>query len=96
MTLGEMVAPIMKKYLISGEINFTTEKAAEIMNKCEEAYHDGQVSRFDGISCEYPDWRFNLRSSNTEPLLRLNLEANNKDLMDRKLEEVNSLIKEYC
>lgn len=91
-TLGELVAPVLEKYPISGEINFITEKAEQIMKKCEEDYSDGDGNRFDGIIIEYPDWRFNLRSSNTEALLRLNLEANSKELMLKRLEEVKSLI----
>lgn len=94
-TLGELIKPIMKKYYISGEINFTTQKASEIMKKCEVIFHDGKIDKFDGITIEYPDWRFNLRSSNTELLLRLNLEAKNKQLLDEKLKEVTDLIKKF-
>jgi len=91
-TLDEMIEEVMKKYYISGEENFTTDKAKEITEECEETFDDGEADKFEGLTIEYPDWRFNLRSSNTEPLLRINLEANSKELMERKLEEVKLII----
>lgn len=91
-SLGELVAPTLDKYFISGEINYITEKAEEIMKKCEKKYADSESSRFDGVSIEYSDWRFNLRSSNTEALLRLNLEANSEELMKEKLNEIKEII----
>jgi phosphomannomutase len=59
----------------------------------EQRYGDGRISRMDGISVEYPDWHFNVRPSNTEPLLRLNLEAATPDLMVRRRDEVVGLIR---
>ena len=91
-TLDEMIEAVMKKYYISGEENFTTGKAKEITEECEAIFNDGEADKFEGLTIEYPDWRFNLRSSNTEPLLRINLEANSKELMERKLKEVKSII----
>ena len=91
-TLDEMMADVMKKYYISGEENFTTDDTKKITEECEETFCDGEVDKFEGLTIEYPDWRFNLRSSNTEPLLRINLEANSKGLMERKLKEVKSII----
>ena len=91
-TLDEMMADVMKKYYISGEENFTTDDTKKITEECEETFCDGEVDKVEGLTIEYPDWRFNLRSSNTEPLLRINLEANSKGLMERKLKEVKSII----
>lgn len=91
-TLHELVRPVMAKYFISGEKNFTTEKAAFITAELEKKYSDSQINKIDGLSCEYPDWRFNLRSSNTEPLLRLNLEAKSKHVMEEKLAELMQFI----
>ena len=59
----------------------------------QEKYHDGKIEHIDGLSVEYPEWRFNLRRSNTEPLLRLNLEARSKDLQKQKTEELIQFIK---
>lgn len=94
-TFRELVAPILEKFPISGEINFITDKSVDIMKKCEEKYSDAEIDRIDGLSFEYGDWRFNLRTSNTEPLLRLNMEAKNKELLNEKLSEVKGLIGSY-
>ena len=59
----------------------------------EEHYPDAQLARMDGISVDYPDWHFNVRGSNTEPLLRLNLEAATAEMMEKKRDEVLSLIR---
>jgi phosphomannomutase len=56
-------------------------------------YADGQQYELDGLSVEYPDWHFNVRPSNTEPLLRLNLEATTRELMEQKRDEVLALIR---
>lgn len=91
--LSNVITPIMNKYIISGEINSDVAdknaKMAEIKNK----YSDGIQSTLDGIAVEYPDWRFCVRASNTEPLLRLTLEAKNKELMKEKRDEVLGLIR---
>ncbi|MCX6806635.1 MAG: phosphomannomutase/phosphoglucomutase [Candidatus Berkelbacteria bacterium] len=86
--LSELTLPLIKKYPILGEVNFTTEKAEEIMEKAKKIYSDAKISCIDGVSIEYSDWRFNLRSSNTEPLLRLNLEAKSKELVEEKVREL--------
>ena len=93
-SLSELLSDVQSKYFITGEINFTTEKAKEIMAKAEEKYADSEISHLDGVSCEYSDWRFNLRSSNTEPLLRLNLEAKSAELLEQKKVEVVEFIEE--
>ena len=56
-------------------------------------YHDGHTYRMDGVSVEYPTWHFNVRPSNTEPLIRLNLEATSQELMEEKRDEVLALIR---
>lgn len=83
---------VMSKYYISGEINMKVSGAAEIVEKVSGAYKDGNQSRFDGLTVEYPEYRFNIRTSNTEPLLRLNLEAKSKELMETKRDEVLKLM----
>ncbi len=73
----------------SGEYNFVLPAGVEakaVLDKIEKDYQDGQISRLDGLAVDFTDWRFNIRASNTEPLLRLNLEANSQALMKQKLE----------
>lgn len=97
--LSELVAEV-KKYFHSGEINNTVSDAGAIMEKLKEKYKDGTLSELDGIKISYPDpatpggtsWWFNVRSSNTEPLLRLNLEAKTKEMMEEKKKEILSII----
>jgi phosphomannomutase len=95
-TLGELLEPLRQRYFISGEIN-TKLPAMEAMAAKLEAiaarYKDARRYTLDGISIEYPDWHFNVRPSNTEPLLRLNLEAKTPELMSAKRDEVLALIR---
>ncbi|HVP36443.1 MAG TPA: phosphomannomutase/phosphoglucomutase [Terriglobales bacterium] len=90
--LSQLVSSI-DHYFRSGEIN---SRVADVPKKLEEIelhYRDGKIDHLDGITVEYPDWWFNVRPSNTEPLLRLNLEANTRELLDQKKTEVLSLIR---
>ena len=73
--LSELLEPLRSKYFISGEINSEVEDQEGKMREIKERYWDAQVSELDGISIDYDDWHFNVRPSNTEPLLRLNLES---------------------
>ncbi|MCL4353509.1 phosphomannomutase/phosphoglucomutase [Patescibacteria group bacterium] len=93
-TLSKLALPYTSKYFISGEINFETAKKDEIIKKAQEEYNDGKIEFIDGLSVEYPSWRFNLRKSNTEPLLRLNLEAKTKELQEEKTKELVKFIKD--
>lgn len=81
-----------QKYFHSGEINFEVADKAAVMEKLAGKYKDGQVSRLDGVKIEFDEWWFNVRPSNTEPLLRLNLEADSEALMTSKLKEISELI----
>jgi phosphomannomutase len=92
-TMSELAAPFITRYFTPGEINFETQRKDEIINSFEEKFKDGKIEHIDGLSVEYPQWRLNLRKSNTEPLLRLNLEAKSKELMEQKKDELVSLIK---
>lgn len=94
-TLSKLTQPFTSKYFISGEINFETEKKDEIIKAIEEKYNDGKKENIDGLSVEYDKWRFNLRKSNTEPLLRLNLEAKSKETMEQKRDGMVELIKTF-
>ncbi len=91
--ISEIVKPL-KRYFASGEINSEVEDKEAVMKKLEEKYKTGKEIYFlDGISIEFDDWWFNVRPSNTEPLLRLNLEAKSKELMEQKRDEVLDLIR---
>ena len=74
-TLSELVGALRDKYFISGEINSEVADQEGKMKEIAEAHPDAEVSWLDGVSVDYPDWHFNVRPSNTEPLLRLNLES---------------------
>jgi phosphomannomutase len=95
-TLSELLAPLREKYFISGEINTKVGDMRAVQQKIDgltARYTDGKVYTMDGVSVEYPDWHFNVRPSNTEPLLRLNLEATTPEKMAQKREEVLAFIR---
>ena len=92
--LSELMGEFRSRYFISGEINSEVDDQAAKMEGVAARYADGELSRLDGISIGYPEWHFNLRPSNTEPLLRLNLESLvSRQDMERKRDEVLSLIR---
>lgn len=91
--LSELIAPLFKTYFISGEINSTVSDTAKVLETLETKYQNAKIDKLDGLSIEFPDWRFNVRSSNTEPLLRLNLEAKNQKLMEEKRDEILAIIR---
>lgn len=74
-TLAELMAEFRARYFISGEINSEVNDPELAIERIGQLYADGEIDRLDGLSVDYPDWHFNLRASNTEPLLRLNLES---------------------
>jgi phosphomannomutase len=95
-SLRDLLEPLRAKYFISGEINTKLANMEAVPEKLEQIaskYADGNQYKLDGISVEYPDWHFNVRPSNTEPLLRLNLEAQTPELMAAKRDEVVALIR---
>ncbi|MDI6781066.1 MAG: phosphomannomutase/phosphoglucomutase [bacterium] len=89
-SLSELLLPLKSRYFISGEINCLVDSPAEKIREIEEYYQDGEISCIDGLSVEYPAWRFNLRASNTEPFIRLNVEAKNKGLLEEKTGELKN------
>ncbi len=91
--LSELLAPLRERYHLSGEINSRVDDVPRALARIEERYADGRITRLDGISVDYDDWHFNVRPSNTEPLLRLNLEAGRRDDMERRRDEVISVIR---
>jgi phosphomannomutase len=95
-SLRDLLEPLRRKYFISGEINTTLATLDAVPAKLEQIaakYADGRQYALDGLSVEYPEWHFNVRPSNTEPLLRLNLEATSPDVMARRRDEVVALIR---
>ena len=97
-TLSELMADRIAKYPVSGKINTKVsgvEKVKEIMAKIEKIYGaSGKVSKIDGLSVDFDDWRFNLRGSQTEPYIRLNVEARgDKNLMETKRDELLAIIR---
>ncbi|MDD5693373.1 MAG: phosphomannomutase/phosphoglucomutase [Patescibacteria group bacterium] len=92
--MSELVNPLRQNYPVSGEINFTVTDSQKELDEIKEKYNDAMIDTIDGISVTYPDWRFNVRISNTEPLLRLNVEARTKDLVDQKVAELTAIIED--
>ena len=93
-TLSELVAERMEKFPCSGEINRKVEDSAAVLAAIEAKYADGgQVDKLDGLSIDYADWRFNVRVSNTEPVMRLNVETRgDKKLLAEKTAELLAMI----
>ena len=95
-TLADLLAPLRAQYFISGEINTKVGNMTLVQQKIDRLaarYADGHVYRMDGVSVEYPEWHFNVRPSNTEPLLRLNLEGKTPDIMASRRDEVLAFIR---
>ena len=93
-SLSELLAPLEAKYFISGEINTRIKSDPQTkMKELAETFREAEVTWFDGVSVEYDDWHFNVRPSNTEPLLRLNLEATSQALMIEKRDQVLEIIR---
>jgi phosphomannomutase len=87
--LGDLVEEMIANYPCSGEINSTIADPSGKLKEIEKIYTDGKVDKTDGLSVEYPDWRFNLRMSNTEPIIRLNVESKGDVLlMEEKTKEL--------
>ncbi|MFC1497954.1 phosphomannomutase/phosphoglucomutase [Verrucomicrobiota bacterium] len=91
-TVSELIAPI-KRYYASGEINSKVEDPKKVLAKLNKEYSDGRMFELDGVSVEYDNWWFNVRCSNTEPLIRLNLEAKTSELMEEKRDKILAVIR---
>lgn len=90
-SLGELLKPLRRLHG-SGEINFENGEQDATIAKLLETYRDASCDQLDGATVQYEDWWFNVRKSNTEPLLRLNLEANTKKLLKEKLAELEPVL----
>jgi len=92
--LSQLLEPYRSRYFITGEINTPVSDVALKLQELEKRFgSEGTVSHLDGVSVVSDDWHFNVRPSNTEPLLRLNLEARSQELMERKRDEVLEVIR---
>jgi len=92
--LSQLVEEMIEAYPCSGEINSEIENPTEALKKVEKKYSDGKIDYLDGLSVEYKNWRFNLRMSNTEPIIRLNVESRgDKSLMEEKTAELLKIIR---
>jgi len=92
--LSEILRPFRERYFITGELNTPVADVPLKLQELKERFcREGEVSHLDGISIDAADWHMNVRPSNTEPLLRLNLEARSRELMERKRDEVLDAIR---
>jgi len=92
--MSELLEPYRSRYFISGEINSDVSDGEAKIEELASKYHDGEQYRLDGLSVEYDDWHFNVRPSNTEPLLRLCLESlRSREDMERRRDEVLAVIR---
>ncbi len=89
--VSELIKPL-RKYSSSGEMNFEVEDKQAKMDELAKRYSDGQIDQLDGVTISFKDWWCNCRPSNTEPLLRLNVEAKTKEMLDEKLSEISGLL----
>jgi phosphomannomutase len=92
-TFSELVKPL-RRYYATGEINFEVKDKAGLIKRLARTFSDGKVDFLDGVTVEYADWWFNCRPSNTEPLLRLCLEAKTPELRDEKYEQLIQILGE--
>ncbi|PKL48740.1 MAG: phosphomannomutase/phosphoglucomutase [Planctomycetes bacterium HGW-Planctomycetes-1] len=89
--ISELIKPL-RRYFASGEINFVIDDKDAMMKELKRKFSQGEADDLDGITIQFKDWWFNCRPSNTEPLLRLNVEAKTQDLLDKQLKEIESLL----
>jgi phosphomannomutase len=92
-TMSQMLSPLESRYFLSGEINSRVDDPAAKIEEVAARYGDGLIERVDGISVSFDDWHFNVRASNTEPLLRLNLEALSQQRMEIQRDELLDVIR---
>ena len=92
---SEIIAPYMAGHYMSGEVNYRVKDIKSVISKVQERFRgEGREDFTDGFSLETPEWRFNIRGSNTEPLLRLNIEARKPELVDKTRQEIEKFIEQ--
>jgi phosphomannomutase len=90
-TMPELLSDLSRTFQ-TGEVNFKVADKAAVMQQIRETFHDGALDELDGLTFQYPDWWFNVRPSNTEPYLRLNLEADTAELLERARERLYRIL----
>jgi phosphomannomutase len=91
--ISKLIAPL-RRYSASGEVNFEVDDKEATMKDLSRKYNQGQYDDLDGITIQFKDWWFNVRPSNTEPLLRLNVEAKNPEMLKEKFDELKDFLGE--
>ena len=91
-TLDDLLEPLISKYFISGEISRKIDDKERVFRELKSRYSDAEISEIDGLCLEYTDWRVSVRASNTEPLLRVNVEGKSKEIMEKKRDEIMELV----
>jgi phosphomannomutase len=92
-SLAELAEPLMRDYVVSGEINFTVDDPVKAVAKVEAEFgNEGRTDKTDGLTVETDTWRFSVRPSNTEPLFRLNAEARDQQTLDDLVKKISALI----
>ncbi len=91
--LSELIKPL-RRYFKTDEINSRVKDTKSVLDRIRKTYSDGKILEMDGVSVEFSDWWFNVRSSNTEPLVRLNMEAKSRELLDQRSEKLLALIRQ--
>jgi len=89
--VSELVKPL-RRYFASGETNFAVEDKAAMITELRRKFSQGEIDDLDGITVQFKDWWFNCRASNTEPLLRLNVEAKTKELLEKQFKEIENML----
>ena len=91
--LSDKITELEAKYFLSGEINSKVDDPLAVLSKVKEKYKDGEINELSGVAIRYPDWHFVVRPSDNEPLVRLTVEANSKELVDQKTQELLNIIR---
>ena len=89
--ISELIKPL-RRFASTGELNFQVEDKQGKMDELSRLYNEGKVDTLDGVTVDFKDWWFNCRPSNTEPFLRLNIEAKTQDMLDERLEDIQKLL----
>ena len=93
--LSELTAPLKTRYFQPPEINIEVDNNDLVLKKVESHFSEAKIGKLDGISVEFPDYWFNVRPSNTEPLIRLRLEAKNRDVAEARAREIKALLESW-
>lgn len=93
--LSELFDPFMEKYFISEELNFKVANPQDVLRRLEEKFEkEAEIVKIDGLTVQYPDWWFNVRPSNTEPVLRLVIEAGSKEKLKEKIDSMTNILQD--